>query len=99
MMREFLLLFFFCSVFHSLSLTRLGGEVTTSRWRHRVASPLIHSTNLIPFLTNSRSKLNRYPARMIPGIDITCCTTATNDKDARLLLSSMGVPFHGKHVN
>ena len=41
----------------------------------------------------------RYPPRMIPEIDIVVCTTATNDKDARLLLSSMGVPFHGKHVN
>ena len=42
---------------------------------------------------------NRYPPRMIPGIDIVVCTTATNDKDARLLLSAMGVPFYGKHVN
>ena len=42
---------------------------------------------------------DRYPPRMIPGIDIVCCTTATNDKDARLLLSSMGVPFYGKHIN
>lgn len=41
----------------------------------------------------------RYPPKMIPGIDITCCTTATNNRDARLLLSSLGVPFHGKHVN
>ncbi|KAM0804695.1 54S ribosomal protein L7 [Usnea florida] len=40
-----------------------------------------------------------YPPKMIPEIDITVCTTATNDKDARLLLSAMGVPFHGKHVN
>lgn len=42
---------------------------------------------------------NSYPQKMIPGIDIVVCTTATNDKDARLLLSSMGIPFHGKHVN
>ena len=42
---------------------------------------------------------HRYPPRMIPGIDIVVCTTATNDKDARLLLSSLGVPFYGKHVN
>ncbi|KAF6223589.1 hypothetical protein HO133_000432 [Letharia lupina] len=40
-----------------------------------------------------------YPPKMIPEIHIIVCTTATNDKDARLLLSSMGVPFHGKHVN
>lgn len=36
---------------------------------------------------------------MIPGIDVFVCTTATNDKEARLLLSSLGVPFHGKHIN
>ena len=41
----------------------------------------------------------RYPPKMIPDIDMIVCTTATNDKDARLLLSSMGVPFYGKHVN
>lgn len=40
-----------------------------------------------------------YPPKMIPGIDVFICTTATNDKEARLLLSSLGVPFHGKHVN
>lgn len=40
-----------------------------------------------------------YPHRMLPGIDIMVCTSATNDKDARLLLSSLGVPFQGKHVN
>lgn len=40
-----------------------------------------------------------YPSKMIPGISILICTTATNDKEARLLLSSLGVPFFGKHVN
>lgn len=42
---------------------------------------------------------HRYPPKMIPPIHIVVCTTATNDKDARLLLSSMGVPFFGKHIN
>lgn len=36
---------------------------------------------------------------MIPGMAVMICTTATNDKEARLLLSSLGVPFYGKHVN
>lgn len=36
---------------------------------------------------------------MIPGIGVMVCTTATNDQEARLLLSSLGIPFHGKHVN
>ncbi|KAI4213715.1 MAG: hypothetical protein LQ351_003681 [Letrouitia transgressa] len=40
-----------------------------------------------------------YPPKMIPTVDVMVCTTATNDRDARLLLASMGVPFHGKHVN
>ncbi|KAL8833948.1 MAG: hypothetical protein Q9170_003994 [Blastenia crenularia] len=40
-----------------------------------------------------------YPPKMIPNVDVTVCTTATNDRDARVLLSSMGIPFHGKHVN
>jgi large subunit ribosomal protein L5 len=40
-----------------------------------------------------------YPAKMIPGCHITVHTTATNDKDARTLLSSMGIPFYGRLVN
>ncbi|KAF3919180.1 hypothetical protein AA313_de0203001 [Arthrobotrys entomopaga] len=37
-----------------------------------------------------------YPAKMIPGCHIICKTTATNDKDARMLLQAFGVPFYGK---
>ena len=37
-----------------------------------------------------------YPPKMIPGLHITCHTTATNDHDARKLLQSFGVPFYGK---
>ncbi|CAL5871801.1 uncharacterized protein PFLUO_LOCUS6054 [Penicillium psychrofluorescens] len=40
-----------------------------------------------------------YPPKMIPGCHITIHTSAQADKDARLLLSAMGVPFHGKIVN
>jgi large subunit ribosomal protein L5 len=36
---------------------------------------------------------------MIPGCHITLHTTAKADKDARLLLSAMGIPFHGKIVH
>lgn len=50
-------------------------------------------------LSSALTKWESYPPKMIPGLDIMVCTTATNDKDARLLLSSMGVPFHGKHIN
>lgn len=36
---------------------------------------------------------------MIPGCHITLHTSAAMDKDARLLLSALGIPFHGKFVN
>jgi len=36
---------------------------------------------------------------MIPGFHVTVHTTATNDRDARLLLSTLGVPFYGKQIN
>lgn len=50
---------------------------------------------------NADSSFNslRYPPKMIPSVDVIVCTTATNDRDARVLLSSMGIPFHGKHLN
>ena len=41
----------------------------------------------------------RYPPKMIPAVDVIVHTTATNDRDARMLLSGLGIPFHGKHVN
>ncbi|KAF2638863.1 ribosomal protein L5 [Massarina eburnea CBS 473.64] len=37
-----------------------------------------------------------YPPRMIPGCHITVHTDATNNKDARLLLQAIGLPFYGK---
>ncbi|KAI1909085.1 54S ribosomal protein L7, mitochondrial [Ophidiomyces ophidiicola] len=40
-----------------------------------------------------------YPPKMIPGCHITIHTSARMDKDARLLLSAMGIPFYGKFVN
>ncbi|KAL3465807.1 ribosomal protein L5 domain-containing protein [Aspergillus heterothallicus] len=40
-----------------------------------------------------------YPPKMIPGCHITIHTTARTDKDARLLLSAMGIPFYGKIVD
>jgi large subunit ribosomal protein L5 len=33
---------------------------------------------------------------MIPGMHITIHTDATNNKDARLLLQAVGLPFYGK---
>lgn len=36
---------------------------------------------------------SRYPPHMIPGVDITLHTTATADKDARMLLTALGMPF------
>ncbi|KAF2128659.1 ribosomal protein L5 [Dothidotthia symphoricarpi CBS 119687] len=37
-----------------------------------------------------------YPPKMIPGCHITICTDATSNKDARLLLQAIGIPFYGK---
>ena len=42
---------------------------------------------------------NRYPPQMIPGLHITIHTTATNDREARLLLGAIGIPFYGKRVD
>lgn len=36
---------------------------------------------------------------MIQGMHITLHTSADTDKDARLLLQQMGIPFYGKVVN
>lgn len=40
-----------------------------------------------------------YPPRMIPGMHVTIHTTASCDKDARLLLQQVGIPFYGKIVD
>jgi len=37
-----------------------------------------------------------YPEKMIPGIHVTVQTSAKADKEARLLLTTLGIPFHGK---
>ncbi|KAI6715010.1 hypothetical protein B2J93_2443 [Marssonina coronariae] len=40
-----------------------------------------------------------YPPKLIPGFHVTVKTTATSDRHARLLLSAMGIPFHGEFVD
>ncbi|CAG8975157.1 hypothetical protein HYALB_00004456 [Hymenoscyphus albidus] len=40
-----------------------------------------------------------YPPRLIPGFHVTVHTSAKSDRHARLLLSSMGVPFYGKLID
>lgn len=37
-----------------------------------------------------------FPEKMIPGIHVNIQTSAKLDKEARLLLTAMGVPFYGK---
>ncbi|PHH88780.1 hypothetical protein CDD83_7060 [Cordyceps sp. RAO-2017] len=37
-----------------------------------------------------------YPSDMVPGCDIFIHTTATSDRQARLLLQALGFPFYGK---
>jgi large subunit ribosomal protein L5 len=40
-----------------------------------------------------------YPPKMIPGIHVHIHTTAPVDKDARLLLQQIGIPFYGRIVD
>lgn len=40
-----------------------------------------------------------YPTKMIPGCHITIHTSATTDRDARMLLEAIGIPFYGKLVD
>ncbi|KAF2142804.1 uncharacterized protein K452DRAFT_248315 [Aplosporella prunicola CBS 121167] len=40
-----------------------------------------------------------YPPKMIPGCHIIVHTSATTDREARLLLNATGLPFYGKHAN
>lgn len=42
---------------------------------------------------------DRYPPKMIPGCHVVVHTTARTDRDARLLLRAIGVPFQGKMVD
>lgn len=37
-----------------------------------------------------------YPVKMIPGCHVTVHTTAVTDREARLLLTAIGVPFEGQ---
>lgn len=49
-----------------------------------------------PMLILGAVNYDMYPPKMVPGMHVIVHTSATNDKDARLLLMSMGIPFHGK---
>jgi large subunit ribosomal protein L5 len=40
-----------------------------------------------------------YPAKMVPGCRVFIKTSATSDRQARLLLQSFGVPFYGEVRN
>ena len=40
-----------------------------------------------------------YPGRMIPGCHVYVKTTATSDRQARLLLQAHGIPFYGEIRN
>lgn len=43
--------------------------------------------------------IQMYPPKMIPGFHVLCKTSATSDRQARLLLKALGVPFYGKYVD
>jgi large subunit ribosomal protein L5 len=40
-----------------------------------------------------------YPPKMIPGCRISLETTATSDRHAQLLCTTIGIPFYGKRAN
>ncbi|KAB5575707.1 ribosomal protein L5 domain-containing protein [Coniochaeta sp. 2T2.1] len=40
-----------------------------------------------------------YPAKMLPGCRVFVKTTATSDRQARLLFQTLGIPFYGKLNN
>ena len=54
---------------------------------------------MMPFGLSFTNFIYRYLPKMIPGRHITIYSSATNDRDARLLLQSIGLPFYGKVVN
>ena len=47
----------------------------------------------------ANGEMYRYPPRMIPGCHVTIHTTAKDDRDARVLLTQIGIPFFGKKIN
>ncbi|KAF2488614.1 50S ribosomal protein L5 [Lophium mytilinum] len=55
--------------------------------------------DVVAFFPEIEVNYDVYPPKMIPGCHITIHSTATNDRDARLLLQSIGIPFYGKMVN
>ncbi|KFA76328.1 hypothetical protein S40288_02992 [Stachybotrys chartarum IBT 40288] len=50
----------------------------------------------MPFFPELEFNYDVYPAKMIPGCRIYIQTTATSDRQGRLLLEALGFPFHGK---
>jgi len=49
--------------------------------------------------TRSADMRNRYPPKMLPGVHVLIHTSASTDQDARLLLTTLGIPFYGKFIN
>ncbi|KAK4204267.1 putative mitochondrial LSU ribosomal protein L7 precursor [Triangularia verruculosa] len=76
-------------------------------WRGIKASTGDSSGNLAWGFTPEELKLfpemevnmGMYPPKMVPGCRVYVKTTATSDRQARLLLQSMGLPFYGEVKN
>ncbi|KAF7515932.1 hypothetical protein G7054_g14362 [Neopestalotiopsis clavispora] len=51
------------------------------------------------FFPEVEANYSLYPAKMIPGCRVFVETTAKSDRHARLLLQSLGIPFHGKLID
>jgi len=57
------------------------------------------SPEMVALFPEIQVNYDMYPPHYLPGCHLTIHTSARNDKDARVLLSSIGIPFHGKFVN
>ena len=43
--------------------------------------------------------MKMYPPKLLPGCRVFIKTSATSDRQARLLLQAMGLPFYGEFVD
>ncbi|KAI5285671.1 hypothetical protein KEM52_002338 [Ascosphaera acerosa] len=53
---------------------------------------------MVALFPEIEANYDMYPAEMIPGCHITIHTSASADRDARLLLTHFGLPFYGEWV-
>lgn len=57
------------------------------------------SPEVVAYFPEIEVNYDSYPPKLIPGCNITIRTSASTDRDARLLLTTLGIPFYGKLIN